>query len=194
MQNAGQWGVNTGCPQPSSDSQILIKNILSALEVLKTEKLPPTEQNISDCIRYGGANLPNFDVKKALELGIQHQAIVTKKLGSMSFFLGKNENLWKCVNTLDTNAKFPKETLDAVHRYISSARGCSAIKKSRSRYEAAALLKKACLKHLALGEVIQLSHTITDKMKWFVPHSFGWQPLSMNIIVADATPAAKGKS
>ena len=61
------------------------------------------------------------------------------------------------------------------------------------RYEAAALLKKACLKHLALGEVIQLSHTITDKMKWFVPHSFGWQPLSMNIIVADATPAAKGK-
>ena len=80
MQNAGQWGVNTGCPQPTSDSQILIKNILSALEVLKTEKLPPTEQHISDCVRYGDANLPNFDVKKALDLAIQHQAIVTKPL------------------------------------------------------------------------------------------------------------------
>jgi hypothetical protein len=133
MQNAGQWGVNTGCPQPSSDSQILIRNILSALEVLKTEKLPPTEQYISDCVRYGGANLPSFDVKKALELAIQHQAIVTKKLGHMSYFLGKNENLWKCVNVLDTSAHYPRETLDAVHRYISSARGCSALKNSQSR-------------------------------------------------------------
>ncbi|KAM0903935.1 hypothetical protein ACQ4PT_018334 [Festuca glaucescens] len=193
MQNAGQWGVNTRCPQPSSDSQILIRNILSALEVLKTEKLPPTEQYISDCIRYGGANLPSFDVKKALELAIQHQAIVTKKLGHMSFFLGKNENLWKCVNVLDTCAPYPKETLDAVHRYISSAGGCSALKNSQSRYQAATLLKNACLKRLALGEVIQLSYTITDKMKWFVPHPSGWQPLSMNIIVVDATPGAKGK-
>uniref|UniRef100_A0ACD5Z0K6 Uncharacterized protein n=1 Tax=Avena sativa TaxID=4498 RepID=A0ACD5Z0K6_AVESA len=192
MQNAGQWGVNNGCPQPSPDSQILIRNILSALEVLKTEKLPPTEQYISDCIRYGGANLPSFDVKKALEVAIQHQAIVTKKLGLMSFFLGKDENLWKCVNTMDTNIRYPKETVDAVHRYISSARGCSAIKNSQSRYEAATLLKKACLKRLALGEVIQLSYTITDKMKWFVPHPSGWQPLSMNIIVIDAD--AKGKS
>jgi hypothetical protein len=49
------------------------------------------------------------------------------------------------------------------------------------------------LKRLALGEVIQLSYTITDKMKWFVPHPSGWQPLSMNIIVVDAKPDAKGK-
>ncbi|CAM0906957.1 unnamed protein product [Alopecurus aequalis] len=194
MQNAGQLGVNTGYPQPSSDSQILIKTILNALEVLKTEKLPPTEQHISDCICYGGANLPNFDVKKALELAMQHQAVVTQKLGAVAFYLPKNENIWKCVNTVDTNARHPKETLDAVHRYISSARGCSAVKNSRSRYEAATFLKKACLKRLALGEVIQLTHTVTDKLKWFVPHSSGWQPLSMNIIVADTTPAAKGKS
>jgi len=98
------------------------------------------------------------------------------------------------VNILDTNTKYPKETLDTVHKYLSSARGCSAIKNSQSRYEAATLLKKACLKRLALGEVIQLLYTITDKMKWFVAHPSGWQPLSMNIIVVDATPDAKRKS
>ncbi|XP_010234983.1 meiosis regulator and mRNA stability factor 1 [Brachypodium distachyon] len=193
MQNAGLWGANTGCSQPYSDYQVLIRDILGALEVLKTEKLPPTEQHISDCIRYGGANLPNFDVKKALELAIQHQAIVTKKLGEMSFFLGKNENLWKCVNIMDTNTRYPKETLDAVQRYISCAAGCSAIKKSQSRYQAATLLKKTCLKRLALGEVLQVTYIITDKMKWFVPHASGWQPLSWNIVVVDATKDAGGK-
>lgn len=133
MQNAGQWGVNPGYPQPSSDPQGLIRNILGALEVLKTEKIPPIEQHISDCIRYGEANLPNFDVKKALELAIQHQAIVLKMLGPMSFYLGKNQNLWKCVNITDINAKYPKDTFDAVHRFISSTSGSSAIKNSRSK-------------------------------------------------------------
>ncbi|VAH27568.1 unnamed protein product [Triticum turgidum subsp. durum] len=194
MQNAGQWGANTGCSQPSSDSQILIRNILSALEVLKTEKLAPTEQHISDCVRYGGANLPQFDVKKALEVAIQHQAIVTKKLGLVSFFLGKGENLWKCVNIMDTNARHSKETLDTVHRYISTAPGCSAIKNSQSRYHAATLLKKTCLKRLSLGEVLQVLYIATDKMKWFVPHSSGWQPLSWNVTVADTAPDASGKS
>uniref|UniRef100_A0A0D3GU06 NYN domain-containing protein n=1 Tax=Oryza barthii TaxID=65489 RepID=A0A0D3GU06_9ORYZ len=194
MQNAGQWGVNPGYPQPSSDPQGLIRNILGALEVLKTEKIPPIEQHISDCIRYGEANLPNFDVKKALELAIQHQAIVLKMLGPMSFYLGKNQNLWKCVNIMDINAKYPKDTFDAVHRFISSTSGSSAIKNSRSKYQAAIVLKNQCLKHLALGEVLQILYIIINTKKWFVPHSSGWQPLSFNIIVVDATTGAGGKA
>ncbi|KAF0906949.1 hypothetical protein E2562_013324 [Oryza meyeriana var. granulata] len=194
MQNAGQWGVNLGCLQPSSDSQGLIKSVLQALEVLKTEKIPPTEQYISDCIRYGDANIPNFDVKKALELAVQYQAIAEKTLGSMSFFLGKNQNLWKCVNIMDINAKYPKETLDAVHRFISSTTGSSAIMTSRSKYQAAIILKNQCLKHLALGEVLQILFIIINTKKWFVPHSSGWQPLSFNIIVIDATTGAGGKA
>jgi hypothetical protein len=133
MQNTGHWGANLGCPQPSSDPQGLVRYILGALEVLKTEKIPPTEQNIADCIHYGDANLPNFDVKMALQVAMQHEVVVTKKLGKMSFFLGKNENLWKCVNIMDDNAKYPKETLDSVHTFISSAHGYSAIKNSQSR-------------------------------------------------------------
>uniref|UniRef100_A0A0D9X1Z0 NYN domain-containing protein n=1 Tax=Leersia perrieri TaxID=77586 RepID=A0A0D9X1Z0_9ORYZ len=194
MQNTGQWGGNPGSPQPSSDPQGLIRNILGALEVLKMEKIPPTEQYISDCIHYGDSNLPNFDVKMALELAIQHQAVVMKKLGPMSFFLGKNQNLWKCVNIMDINAKYPKETFDAVHKFISSTTGSSAIKNSRSKYLAAIILKNQCLKHLALGEVLQILYIIINTKKWFVPHSSGWQPLSFNIIVVDATPGAGGKA
>ncbi|KAL6841912.1 hypothetical protein ACP4OV_028424 [Aristida adscensionis] len=194
MQNAGRWGANPGCPQPYSDSQGLVKFILDALEILKTEKIPPTEQNISDCVCYGEANLPNFDVKKALQLAMQQQVVVMKKLGKMSFFLGKNENLWKCVNIMDDNAKYPKETLDAVYRFISSTSGYSAIKNSQSRYQAAILLKKTCVKDLALAEVLQVLHIIINTKKWFVPHSSGWQPLSFNIIVVDATSNAGGKA
>ncbi|KAL6657521.1 hypothetical protein ACP70R_005301 [Stipagrostis hirtigluma subsp. patula] len=194
MQNTGHWGANPGCPQPSSESQGLVKHILDALEVLKTEKIPPTEQNIADCIRYGDANIPNFDVKTALQLAMQHQAVVIKKLGKMSFFLGKNENLWKCVNIMDDNAKYPKETLDAVHRFISSAPGYSAMKNSQSRYQAATIIKKTCLKDLALAEVLQVLHISINTKKWFVPHSSGWQPLSFNVIAVDATTNAGGKA
>ncbi|KAK3127828.1 hypothetical protein QOZ80_7AG0578920 [Eleusine coracana subsp. coracana] len=192
MQNTGYWGVNPGYTQPSSDPQGLIRHILSALEVLKAEKIPPTEQNIADCICYGDANLPNFDVKKALQLAMQHQAVVMKKLGKMSFYLGKNENLWKCVNIMDDNAKYPKETFDAVHRFISSAHGHSAIMNSQSRYQAAALLKKSCLKKLGLAEVLQVLNIIINTKKWLVPHSSGWQPLSFSTV--DPTTNAGGKA
>ncbi|WVZ66831.1 hypothetical protein U9M48_015998 [Paspalum notatum var. saurae] len=194
MHNTGYWGTNPGCQQPSLDPQGLVRHILSALEVLKTEKIPPTEQFIADCICYGDANLPNFDVKKALQAAMQHQVVVMKKLGKMSFYLGKNENLWKCVDIMDDNAKYPKETLDTVHTYISSATGYSAIKNSQSRYQAATMLKKTCLKHLALAEVLQVLNIIINTKKWVVPHSSGWQPLSFNIIVADATSDASGKA
>ncbi|KAL5198200.1 hypothetical protein ABZP36_001712 [Zizania latifolia] len=193
MKNSAQWGVSPGCPQPPSDSQGPIRNILGALEVLKTEMIPPTEQYILDCIRYGDANVSNFDVKKALELASQHQAIVMKMLGPMAFFLGKNQNLWKCVNTMDINAKYSKEIIDDVHRFISSTSGNSAIKNSQSKYQAAIILKKQCLKSLALGEVLQILYIIINTKKWFVPHSSGWQPLSFNIIAVDATTAAGGK-
>jgi hypothetical protein len=56
------------------------------------------------------------------------------------------------------------------------------------------MLKKTCLKHLSLAEVLQVLNIIINTKKWFVPHSSGWQPLSFNIIVADATTSAGGKA
>jgi hypothetical protein len=133
MQNNVYWGVNPRCTQPSSDPQGLVRYILSALEVLKAKKIPPTEKSIADCICYGDANLPNFDVKTALQLAMQQQAVIMKKLGNVPFYLRKNENLWNCVNIMDDNAKYAKETFDAVHRFISSAHGYSAMMNSQSR-------------------------------------------------------------
>jgi len=108
--------------------------ILQALDILKTEKIFPTETNIADCICYGELNLTGFDVKKALELAIRHEAVVMKKLlNDMPLFVAKDESLWKCVNVTNTKAKNPTEELEAVYKYISSPDGHSAMMNSQSR-------------------------------------------------------------
>lgn len=108
--------------------------IFRALCILKTEKIFPTESNIADCICYGEMNLTGFDVKKALELAIRHEAVVMKKLlHGMPLFVAKDENLWKCVNVTNSKAKNPIEELETVHKYLSSSHGYSAIKNSQSR-------------------------------------------------------------
>jgi hypothetical protein len=108
--------------------------ILQALDILKTEKIFPTETNIADCICYEELNLRGFDVKKALELAIRHDAVVMKKLlNDMPLFVAKDESLWKCVNVTNTKAKNPTEELETVYKYISSPDGHSAMMNSQSR-------------------------------------------------------------
>ncbi|XP_072984248.1 uncharacterized protein [Typha latifolia] len=180
LPNAYVWGT-PGYPSPT-DIQVLIGNILRALHMLKTEKLAPTEANIADCIRYGEINIQNFNVKLALDCAIQQQVVVMHKLGgNLPFFIGKNDTLWKCVNVIDTNAKHPKETWDAVSKFLSSTKGRSAMTSSQCRYQAAIMLKKSCLKHHVLGEVIQILHVTVAVKKWIIPHSSGWQPLTFQI-------------
>jgi hypothetical protein len=60
------------------------------------------------------------------------------------------------------------------------------------RYQAATLLKKLCLKNLALAEVLQVLNIIINTKTWLVPHSSGWQPLSLNAV--DPTTNAGGKA
>ncbi|KAL6593996.1 hypothetical protein ACP70R_048897 [Stipagrostis hirtigluma subsp. patula] len=132
MQNPGCCEQKPGYPPDSFEAEGTIRHILHALGRLKTEKLFPTESNIADCIRYGEMNLTGFDVKKALELAIRHEAVVMKKLvNDMPLFVAKDESLWKCVNVTNSKAKNPTEELDTVHKYISSTDGRSAIKNSQ---------------------------------------------------------------
>ncbi|CAN6282893.1 unnamed protein product [Urochloa humidicola] len=139
-------------------------------------------------------NLTGFDVKKALELAIRHEAVVMKKLlQNMPLFVAKDESLWKCVNVTNTKAKNPKEELEIVHKYITSTNGYSAMKNSQSRYQAAMILKRSCLQHCALGDILQVLHIVIVRKKWIVPHSSGWQPLSINTTVDIATTHATGK-
>lgn len=48
------------------------------------------------------------------------------------------------------------------------------------RYEAALIIKRACLKDLPLGNVIQLLNMIITIKKWIHPQ-IGWQPITITL-------------
>nr|CAB3500702.1 unnamed protein product [Digitaria exilis] len=182
-------------PPNSPEIEGIIGIILHALGTLKTEKIFPTESNIADCICYGEMNLTAFDVKKALELAIRHETVVMKKLlHDMPLFVAKDESLWKCVNVTNSKAKNPIEELETVYNYMSSTDGYSAIKNSQSRYQAATILKRSCLQHFSLGDVLQVLHILVVRKKWIVPHSSGWQPVSINTTAYTTDATGKVKS
>ncbi|PKU78549.1 hypothetical protein MA16_Dca011106 [Dendrobium catenatum] len=168
--------------------------ILSALRILRKEKMPPTEANITDCIRYGEMNIQDFNVSKALELAVQHHLVVKHKLGDNLFYISKGESLWKCVNVMDSQIRHSKAVCDVVLKFLSSTDGHSSMMASRCMYDAASILKRSCLKSQALGEVLQILNAAIHQKKWILPHSSGWQPLSLllpTIAVSDMNAEAQ---
>ncbi|KAK9950424.1 hypothetical protein M0R45_005917 [Rubus argutus] len=178
----GIWGTQ-GCAPPSEYVQGLIGVILLALNSLKVEKIMPTEANITDCIRYGDPKHRNTDVRKALDYAIEQHMVVKQNLGvALPLYIGKNERLWKCVNLLGGNLnQYSKATWDRLQNFLSSSDGRSAIMASQCRYEAATILKKICLKELALGEVLQILNMTIAMKKWIIHHQSGWQPISITL-------------
>ncbi|XP_010313877.1 uncharacterized protein [Solanum lycopersicum] len=184
----GVWGA-PGCPKPSDYVQGLIGVVLLALNTLKTEKIMPTEANISDCIKYGDPKHRNTDVKKALASAVEQQLVVTRNLGALQLYVGKNENLWRCVNPIGGNMKqYPKEAWDDLQKFLSSSAGRAAISATQCRFEAATVIKKMCLKELALGEILQILHMVVNMKKWLVQPQSGWQPIKFTLaeIVPDS--------
>ncbi|XXG48908.1 hypothetical protein AAC387_Pa02g3230 [Persea americana] len=51
----------------------------------------------------------------------------------------------------------------------------------KKKYDAATILKKSCLKHLVLGEILQILHVMVTVKKWITTHSSGWQPISITL-------------
>ncbi|KAI3509055.1 hypothetical protein L1887_24079 [Cichorium endivia] len=184
---SGVWGT-PGCPKPSEYVQGLIGVILLALSTLKNEKIMPTEANIINCIRYGNnSKQRNIDVKKALESAVKQQLVVKQNLGSLPFFVGKNEKLWKCVNPIGNNIKdHSKATWDELHKFLSTPNGRSAIASSQCRYDAASIIKNTCLKGTALGDILQILHLAINGKKWIIHHPSGWQPVT--ITLPETTP------
>ncbi|KAK9054840.1 hypothetical protein SSX86_025919 [Deinandra increscens subsp. villosa] len=177
----GVWGT-PGCPKPSEYVQGLIGVILLALSTLKKEKIMPTEANITKCIRYGNPKQLNIDVKKALDSAVKQQLVVKQSLGSLPFYVGKNEKLWKCVNPIGNNTKdHSKATWDELQKFLSTPAGRSAITASQCRYEAATIIKNSCLKDTALGDILQILHLATSGKKWIIHHPSGWQPVSITL-------------
>ncbi|KAK4339781.1 hypothetical protein RND71_041243 [Anisodus tanguticus] len=177
----GVWGA-PGCPKPSDYIQRLIGVVLLALNTLKNEKIMPTEANIADCIKYGDKKHRNTDVKKALASAVEQQLVVTRNLGALQLYVGKNENLWRCVNPIGGNMKqYPKEAWDDLQKFLSSSVGRAAISATQSRFEAATVIKKMCLKELALGEILQILHMVINMKKWLVQPQSGWQPIKITL-------------
>ncbi|GKU91179.1 hypothetical protein SLEP1_g5087 [Rubroshorea leprosula] len=175
------WGT-PGCPKPSEYVQCLIGVVLLALNALKNEKIMPTEANIADCIRYGDSKHRNTDVKKALESAIENQMVVRQNLGSLQFYVAKNDKLWKCVNPIGGNPlQYPKEIWDDLKKFLTSSAGQSAMLASQCRYEAGTILKNMCLKDLALGDVLQILNMVIAGKKWILHHQSGWQPICITV-------------
>lgn len=121
-------GLKPVCPEPSKYEQGLTGIILLALNSLRNDKIVPTEENITDCIRYGDPKHRNTDVKKALACALQQQLVVKQLLGTLQLYVGKNERLWQCVNPMAGNIKqYTKSTWDEIQKFLSSSAGRSAI-------------------------------------------------------------------
>lgn len=81
----------------------LIGVILLSLHTLKLEKVVPTKENISNCIRYGDLKFRHIDVNVALNAALEQHMIL--KLGQVDFdlYVGRTERIWKCENPLGGN-------------------------------------------------------------------------------------------
>ncbi|KAF8008255.1 hypothetical protein BT93_K2046 [Corymbia citriodora subsp. variegata] len=177
----GNWG-SQGYTPPPDYVQGLIGVIILALNTLKEEKIIPTEANIMDCICYGDSKFQNIDVKKALASALEQHMIVKQNLGKLQLYVGRNEKLWNCVNVIGGNpSQYMKEIWDCIESFLSSSAGRSALLASRCRYEAALIIKRACLKDLPLGNIIQLLNMIITIKKWIIHSPIGWQPITITL-------------
>ncbi|KAL0715011.1 hypothetical protein Bca4012_021990 [Brassica carinata] len=186
----GTWGTTQECPPqpPSEYVQGLIGVILHALNILKTEKVSPTEPNISDCIQYGDPKHHGTDVKKALESAAEHQMIMVVNMGKLKLYLGKDEPLWNCVNPLGGNPKqYPKAVWDRLQQFLTSSSGRVAFMATQCRYEAAQVLKRECLKEYAIGDIVQILNITATSKKWITHNQTGWRPITVNFAVAETT-------
>lgn len=175
------WG-SQGCSKPSDYVQGLIGVLLLALDTLKTEKIMPTEANITDCIQCGDVKHRDINVRLALDNAINQQMIMQQTLGALQLYVRKNEKLWKCVNPMAGNPNlYPNATWNRVKHYLASPNGRLAVMASQSRYEAALFLKNSCLEELALGNVLQMIHIMVNVKKWILHHYPGWKPVTITV-------------
>ncbi|KAL0422139.1 UNVERIFIED_CONTAM: hypothetical protein Slati_3236800 [Sesamum latifolium] len=171
----------------------IYKVLLGSFYLLSTPlkmKIVPTEENITDCIKYGDPRHRNTDVKKALAYAVEQQLVVQQQLGNLQMYVGKNEKLWPCVNPLAGNIKqYSKLTWDELQKFLSSSAGRSAILDTQCRYEAATIVKKMCLKEISLGEILQILHMVINMKKWIIcNYQSGWQPIKVTIAEINPDP------
>ncbi|XP_004494465.1 uncharacterized protein [Cicer arietinum] len=171
-------------PTVSSCEQVqgAVDVIIVTLNTLKNEMIFPTEENITDCIRYGDPKFQTIDVMKALDCAIEQQRVVKRRFGALYLYVVANGNLWKCVNPLGGDSShFPDPIWVRIKQFLTSSPGRSSILASRCRYEASLILKVLCLGELVLGDVLKILEIIITVKKWILHNHFGWQPITISL-------------
>ncbi|RZC88208.1 hypothetical protein C5167_016008 [Papaver somniferum] len=176
------YGV-TGKRVFSEYEQGLAGIVILALATLETDKMQPTEMNITDCIRHGDLKHSNIDVKKALDSAIEQEVVEKQTAGASQYYVRKGKKVWGCMNPLGGSLKqYPKPLWDGIQKFLTSPDGRSKIMATQSRYEAATVLKNECLKDLVLGQIIQILTMLINVKRWIITHaSSGWQPVSITL-------------
>ncbi|XP_026436405.1 uncharacterized protein LOC113334337 [Papaver somniferum] len=171
-----------GCPQPPDYMEGLICVILLALGGLKENKMAPTEANIADWILYGDPTHHNIDVKEVLDISIERGRVNKRQVGALQVYIGKTQGeLWRCVNPIGGNLRqHPKEVWDEVKKFLLSPNGRSDVIASKCRFEAATILRDACLQNYVLGDVLLILDTVITIKRWIKPHFSGWQPVKVS--------------
>uniref|UniRef100_A0A7N1A8C0 OST-HTH associated domain-containing protein n=1 Tax=Kalanchoe fedtschenkoi TaxID=63787 RepID=A0A7N1A8C0_KALFE len=186
-------GGTSECYKMTDDVNASMENIVLALNTLRKEKIAPTEANITDCILYGNLKVPKMHVKKAIESALEHQLIEKRNLGSLQFYVGKNERLWKCTNPTSGNPnQYPTETWDKIKKFLIDRAGRVAIMESNCRYEVGIILRNLCLEELLLGDVLQILDMVISFKKWISYNHSGWQPITINLPESDPDLEDKG--
>ncbi|TMW90364.1 hypothetical protein EJD97_015827 [Solanum chilense] len=162
-------------------SQSLIQVIVNSLNTLRLEKILPTKENLGYCIRYSKPEYRHTDVTVALNTALEQQVILKLGLVNFELYVGKTARIWKCVNPLGGNPNQYKDAIwNAIEEFLCSTVGRLAIAASECRYEAALILRNACLKNLTLGEVLQILNMIITLKGWIKTHS-EWQPITITL-------------
>ncbi|WMV17338.1 hypothetical protein MTR67_010723 [Solanum verrucosum] len=161
--------------------QSLIRVIFNSLNTLRFEKILPTKENLGYCIRYSNPEYRHTDVTVALNTALEQQMILKLGLVNFELYVGRTARIWKCVNPLGGNPNHYKDaTWNAIEEFLCSTVGHSTIAASECRYEAALILRNACLKSLTLAEVLQILNMIITLKGWIKTHS-EWQPITITL-------------
>ncbi|TMW85505.1 hypothetical protein EJD97_023044 [Solanum chilense] len=161
--------------------QGLIGVILLSLDSLKLEKIVPTKENIGYCLRYCNPKYRHIDVTVALNAALEQQMIVKLKQADIELYVGRNERIWKCENPLGGNPnQYHNATWNVIEKFLCSTVGRSAIAASECRYEAALILRNACLKDLTLDEVLQILNMIITLKRWIKTRA-DWHQITITL-------------
>ncbi|XP_027770027.1 uncharacterized protein LOC107010179 [Solanum pennellii] len=161
--------------------QSLIQVIVNSLNTLRLEKILPTKENVGYCIRYNKPEYRHTDVTVALNTALEQQVILKLGLVNFELYVGKTARIWKCVNPLGGNPNQYRDAIwNAIEKFLCSTVGHLAIAASECRYEAALILRNACLKNLTLGEVLHILNMIITLKGWIKTHS-EWQPITITL-------------